>query len=86
MTNKENKVLYIGVTNNIVRRIFEHKEKLIDGFTKTYNLTKLVYVESCGDIRDAIDREKQLKAGSRQKKINLIAAENPEWKDLGDEL
>lgn len=86
MTNWNHEVLYIGVTNDIVRRVYEHKEKLADGFTKKYNVNKLVYVESCGDVRDAIAREKQLKGGSRQKKINLINSDNPEWSDLSDIL
>lgn len=86
LTNWNNEVLYIGVTNNIARRVFEHKEKLVDGFTKKYNVNKLVYVESCEDVRDAIAREKQLKGGSRKKKIDLIVADNPEWNDLADTL
>lgn len=84
MSNWNNEVFYIGVTNNIVRRVYEHKEKLVDGFTKKYNVNKLVYVESCEDVNDAIAREKQLKGGSRQKKINLVASYNPDWKDLSD--
>lgn len=71
LTNTNNRVLYIGVTNNIVRRIWEHREKLIDGFTKKYNLNKLVYYEMCEEAYNAISREKQLKAGSRKKKLNL---------------
>jgi putative endonuclease len=86
MTNWNNEVLYIGVTNDIARRAFEHKEKLVEGFTKKYNISKLVYVESCEDVRDAIAREKQLKGGSRKKKIDLIIADNPEWIDLSDTL
>ena len=69
MTNWNNDVLYIGVTNNITRRVFEHKEKRVEGFTKKYNVNKLVYVESCEDVRDAIAREKQLKGGSRKRKL-----------------
>jgi len=86
MTNKGNKVLYTGVTNNLRKRIYEHKEKLVEGFTKRYNLTKLVYFETCGDIRNAISREKQIKDGSRQKKIDLINGINNKWLDLYDEL
>ncbi len=86
MTNWNNDVLYIGVTNNITRRVFEHKEKRVEGFTKKYNVNKLVYVESCEDVRDAIAREKQLKGGSRKKKIDLIVADNSEWNDLADSL
>ncbi|MBK6912370.1 MAG: GIY-YIG nuclease family protein [Ignavibacteriales bacterium] len=82
LTNKNNTVLYVGVTNNLTRRIWEHKSKLIEGFTKKYNIDKLVYFESFDNPRDAIKREKQLKAGSRKKKIDLINKINPEWKDL----
>jgi putative endonuclease len=81
-TNKNNTVLYVGVTNNLTRRIWEHKSKLIEGFTKKYNVNKLVYFESFDKPSDAIKREKQLKAGSRKKKIELINKLNPEWKDL----
>ena len=86
LTNKYNKVLYIGVTADLRKRIWEHREKLVDGFTKRYNVTKLVYYEMFSDIRDAIAREKQIKAGSRQKKIDLIIRMNPEWRDLYDDL
>jgi len=82
LTNKNNTVLYVGVTNNLTRRIWEHKSKLIKGFTKKYNIDKLIYFESFDNPRDAIKREKQLKAGSRKKKIDLINKINPEWKDL----
>jgi len=86
MTNRSNKVIYTGVTNDLKRRVYEHKEKLIDGFTRKYNIAKLVYFESTNDIYSAIQREKQIKAGSRQKKINLINSINKEWKDLYDEI
>lgn len=86
MTNKNNTVLYTGVTNNLQKRVYQHKEKLVDGFTKKYNINKLVYYEVFGDIYGAISREKQIKAGSRQKKIILINSINKEWKDLYDEL
>ena len=86
ITNRRNTVLYIGVTNNLIRRIYEHKEKLVDGFSKKYNVTKLVYYEIFEDIENAISREKQLKAGSRQKKIDLISRMNRGWRDLYDEL
>ncbi|OZH51564.1 hypothetical protein AFK68_30105 [Hydrocoleum sp. CS-953] len=82
MTNKRNTVLYTGVTNDLIRRIYEHKSKIVEGFTKRYNVNKLVYYEMYEDISQAIAREKQIKAGSRQKKINLINSINPEWKDL----
>jgi putative endonuclease len=86
MTNKGNTVLYTGVTNNIKRRVYEHKSKLVDGFTKKYNITKLVYYEISTDINSAIAREKQIKGGSRKKKIDLINGTNDEWRDLYDEL
>ena len=83
LTNKTNKVLYIGVTNNLERRIYEHKNKLIKGFSQKYNLTKLIYYEMTENIISAIKREKQLKNWHREWKINLIKQLNPEWKDLG---
>ena len=86
MTNKNNTVLYTGVTNNLVRRVYEHKEKLIEGFTKRYNCTKLVWYEIYDDPYNAISREKQIKAGSRKKKIDLVNSMNPEWKDLYSEI
>ena len=82
MTNYNKTTLYIGGTNNLVRRVYEHKHKLVDGFTKRYNLTILVYYEVFDNIENAIIREKQLKAGSRQKKIDLINSLNPSWNDL----
>jgi len=82
LTNKANKVLYIGVTNNLTRRIFEHNNKLVEGFTKKYNLTKLVYYETTADVGTAIGREKQLKNWHRDWKMNLITQFNPEWNDL----
>jgi putative endonuclease len=86
MTNSRNTVLYVGVTNDLIKRIYEHKAKLVDGFTKKYNIVKLVYYEVFEDIENAILREKQIKAGSRHKKIQLIASTNGEWRDLYDEL
>jgi putative endonuclease len=86
LTNWNNQVLYLGVTNNINRRIWEHKQKQIEGFTKKYNITKLVYAEPFATAADAITREKQLKGGSRQKKIDLVNDFNPEWKDLYNDL
>lgn len=82
VTNYNNSVLYVGVTSNLVKRIYEHKEKLVEGFTKKYNVNKLVYYEVFDDVNYAIAREKQLKAGSRKRKINLIKKFNDEWKDL----
>ncbi len=75
-------MLYIGVTSNILRRIYEHKAKLIDGFTKKYNLTQLVYFEVTEDVQSAIQREKRLKKWNRSWKIELIEKSNPDWKDL----
>lgn len=86
MTNKSNTVLYTGMTNNLVRRVYEHREKLIRGFTSRYNITKLVYYEVFVDPRSAIEREKQIKAGSREKKIELIRGMNPEWRDLWEAI
>jgi len=85
MTNKGNTVLYTGVTSDLKRRVYEHKEKQVDGFTKKYNITKLVYYEVFEDIESAISREKQIKAGSRQKKVELIDSMNKEWRDLYEE-
>ena len=86
MTNPTNNVLYIGVTNNLVRRVYEHREKLVEGFTQKYNCIKLVYYEYFETPEYAITREKQLKAGSRKKKIELIHKLNPTWKDLYAEI
>ncbi len=86
LTNSRRTVLYTGVTNNLQRRVMEHKSKTGSTFTKKYNVDKLVYFECGGDVNQAIFREKQIKAGSRQKKIDLINEFNPEWKDLYDEL
>ena len=82
LTNFTNQVLYIGVTNNLIKRVWEHKNKLVKGFTYKYNTDKLVYFESTEDVLSAIAREKQLKGGSRQKKLDLINKFNSEWKDL----
>lgn len=82
LTNKSNEVLYIGVTNNIERRSAEHKLGSIPGFSKKYNLNKVVYCEELQSIKDAIYREKQLKNWRRQWKIELITKNNPQWKDL----
>ncbi len=86
MTNKLNTVLYVGVTNNLVKRVYEHKNKLADGFTSKYNIDKLVYYEIFEDIEEAIKREKQIKGGSRQKKIDLIKSKNPNFNDLYHEV
>jgi len=84
LTNKSNKVLYIGITNNLERRMYEHKNKMIDGFTKRYNLTKLVHFEETSDVRSVIEREKKLKNWHRDWKIKLINDFNLEWKDLSE--
>ena len=86
MTNKYNSVLYTGVTGNIDARVFQHKEKTIEGFTQRYNVTKLVYYEEYDNPNHAIAREKQIKAGSRRKKLELVRSMNKEWKDLSEEL
>ena len=82
LTNKTNKVLYTGVTNNLERRLYEHKNHLVDGFSSKYNTTKIVYYEVSESIESAIAREKQIKAYRRNKKIALINESNSEWKDL----
>jgi putative endonuclease len=86
MTNKINTVLYTGVTSDLKKRIWEHKERIVKGFTEKYNINKLVYFEIFNDPENAILREKQIKAGSRNKKIKLIKEINPEWKDLYNKL
>jgi len=86
MTNKTNSVLYTGVTNDLKRRVYEHKEKLIEGFTKRYNVVKLVYYETFNDIESAIMREKRIKGGSRQRKVQLVNSMNSEWHDLYEYL
>ncbi|WP_435254671.1 GIY-YIG nuclease family protein [Tenacibaculum sp. A30] len=82
ITNKKDGVLYIGVTNNLERRIFEHKNKLIKGFSSKYNLDKLIYFEEHQFIEEAIKREKNMKKWKREWKINLVIKENPNWDDL----
>ncbi len=86
MTNKHNRVLYTGMTNNLRRRVYEHKTGTGSKFVKRYNVTKLVYFEVGNDVREALLREHQIKAGSRQKKVDLINEFNPEWRDLYDEI
>ena len=81
MTNKS-KTLYTRVTNDLERRVYEHKHKFVGGFTSRYNITKLVYYEETNDVHEALLREKQIKGWLRSKKIALIETENPEWKDL----
>lgn len=82
LTNWCDSVLYIGVTNNLERRLYEHRQSFVKGFTKTYNIHKLVYYETTGDVRSVLEREKQLKKWSRAKKTALVQTMNPEWKDL----
>ena len=82
LTNWCNEVMYIGVTNDLMRRVYEHKNKMIAGFTATYNVEKLVYYESFKSVVDAIKREKQLKKWSREKKNQLVERANSEWKEL----
>jgi putative endonuclease len=86
LTNKPNGVLYIGVTSDLQRRIQEHKEKSLGGFSSKYNADQLVYFEMTTDVATAIAREKQLKNWHREWKVNLIKAENPQWRDLSEEL
>jgi putative endonuclease len=86
LTNQRNTVLSTGVTSYLGARVYQHREKLLPGFTSRYNVSKLVYYEAGYEVREAITREKQIKAGSRQKKIDLINEFNPEWRDLYDDL
>jgi len=86
MTNLRNTALYTGVTSDLSKRVYEHKAKLVKGFTKKYNICKLVYYEVFTDVIDAISREKQIKGGSRKKKIQMIEFMNPQWNDLAKEL
>ena len=86
MTNSHHTVLYTGVTNNLARRVYQHKNGLGSAFAKRYNAHTLVYYEVTDNVFSAIAREKQIKAGSRQKKIELIRSLNPEWRDLFDEI
>ena len=84
LTNWNNKVLYTGVTNNLERRLYEHKNGLVDGFTKKYHVHKLIYFEYTDDVLAAIAREKQIKGWTRKKKNDLIESINPQWQDLSD--
>jgi len=86
LTNVGNSVIYTGVTNDLKRRVYEHKNKLSEGFTKKYNVNKLVFYECTSSIEAAISREKQIKAGSRLKKTELVNEMNPHWEDLYDKL
>ena len=86
LTGKDNKVMYLGVTNDIKRRLYEHKNKMVKGFTERYNVNRLVYYEETSDILTAIAREKEIKRWRREKKDALVVAVNPEWKDLSEGL
>jgi len=86
LASKKNGTLYIGFTSNLIKRVWEHKEKKADGFTKRYGVDRLVYFEQTPDVCSAIECEKRLKKWNRQWKIDLIEQENPEWRDLYDEL
>lgn len=85
LASKRNGTLYIGVTSNLVKRIYEHRNNLVDGFTKEYSVHDLVYHETTNDVNAALLREKQMKKWKREWKINLIEKENPRWKDLSAE-
>jgi putative endonuclease len=86
LTNFKNNVLYVGVTNDLARRVQERRDGTHDGFTKKYKVWKLVHFEPTNDIQSALGREKQLKAGSRQAKVSLVEATNPQWRDLSHDL
>ncbi len=85
LTSRNDRVMYIGVTNDLTRRIYEHKQELIEGFTKRYHVHKMVYYEMTSDVKIAIEREKQLKHWVRAKKNALVETMNPEWKDLSED-
>ena len=85
LTNWNNKVMYVGMTNNLERRVYEHKHKLVKGFTAKYNIHKLVYFEETTDVRDAIAREKEIKKWRREKKDALVQTMNPDWNDLSED-
>lgn len=86
MANKKNGTLYVGVTSNLIKRAYEHREGLIEGFTKKYSCKQLVYYEQHSTMYSALEREKQVKSGSRKKKLELIEKMNPNWKDLFSEI
>ena len=86
LVNKTSEVMYIGVTNDLRRRLHEHKKEQIEGFTKKYRVCKLVYFEKHFEIKDAIAREKQLKGWTREKKNRLVESQNPDWVELGDKF
>jgi putative endonuclease len=84
LTNKNNSVMYVGVTSNLERRVYEHKTKQVAGFTEKYNVNRLVYFEETQDVLSAIAREKEIKKWRREKKNRLVVAVNPKWKDLSE--
>ena len=84
LTNHNNKVMYVGMTNDLKRRVYEHKTKQLSGFTEKYNLSKLAYFEETSDVHAAITREKEIKKWRREKKNQLVVPTNPEWKDLSE--
>ena len=86
LTNWNNNVMYVGMTNNLERRMYEHKKKLLKGFTQKYNINKLVYFEETQEVNAAIMREKEIKKWRREKKDSLVNGENPQWKDLSLEF
>lgn len=86
LANQRNGTIYVGVTSDLIKRIYEHKNRVFEGFTKKYNIHSLVYYEQFDDIENAIEREKQLKSWKRNKKILLIEKQNPTWRDLSEEL
>ena len=86
LTNWNNKVMYVGITNDLERRIYEHKEKVVKGFTEKYNVTKLVYYEQTSDIVAALNREKEIKKWRREKKDRLVKNTNPQWRDLSKDF
>ncbi len=86
LANKKNGTLYTGVTSNLIKRVWEHKQRYVIGFAEKYHCILLVFYELCDEMAGAIHREKQLKAGSRKKKIELIEAVNPTWEDLYDSI
>ena len=86
LTNWNNKVIYVGITNDLERRIYEHKEKLVKGFTDKYNVNKLVYYEQTPDINAALNREKEIKKWRREKKNRLVVNTNPLWRDLSEDF
>ena len=86
LTNRHHTALYVGVTNDLVRRVHEHRSKIASDFTTRYNVDRLVFFEETSDVQAAIAREKQIKSGSRARKIALVNAFNPDWRDLFDDL